>query len=63
MSLKALMSRITHRGSRRSSTADRALAQARADAALQRRRQQEASNPYHGGTGMPTGGGFDGGGF
>jgi hypothetical protein len=61
MSLKALMSRITHRGSRPSSAADRALADARADAALQQRKQGDQRTQA--GWGMQSGGGFDGGGF
>ena len=46
MSLKALMSRITHRGSHRSSKADRALTDARAEALTELARSADpAANP------------------
>ena len=61
MSLQALMSRITQRRSHGSSKAERALADARADAALRQRKQGDQSKQH--GWGMQTGGGLDGGGF
>ena len=61
MSFTSLMSRITRRGRRRSSGADRALSDARADAALEQRRRRDERNTHHatgGSFGSGGGGGF-----